>query len=298
MRRFLLLAALVGGLCQQANAAGIVDRVRAGGVLHCGATERPGVAALPPAGVLVDICKAVAIAVIGPRAKATFRLYDSPHSYDGVRSGTEELAFLTGSEIDEQTLHVLTGRTVLFDTIAVMVPDNSPVRHVADLSGQTVCLMTGSLSQRALESTAARVHLQLSRLPFQEDVEMLDGYNAGTCGAVAGSATVLADMRLNPGVNGVVSRLLAEPLALDPIIAVSPRNDAVWAETVAHAIDALMLAGEPTDPWIANRIAGKPPVLSDSYAAIIRRNLTEPLGLAPGPNALWPAGLLLPPAVR
>jgi hypothetical protein len=35
-----------------------------------------------------------------------------------------------------------------------------------------------------------------------------------------------------------------------------------------------------------------------SYAAIIRRNLTEPLGLPPGPNALWPAGLLLPPAIR
>jgi hypothetical protein len=35
-----------------------------------------------------------------------------------------------------------------------------------------------------------------------------------------------------------------------------------------------------------------------SYGAIIRRNLTERLGLASGPNAVWPAGLLLPPAVR
>ena len=183
----------------------------------------------------------------------------------------------------------------MFDTVAVMVPEGSPVRDIGGLSGQTVCLMTGSLAQRALESAAVRLHLQLSRIPFQEDAEMRDGYNAGVCGGVAETTFTLADMRRKPG---RASRLLPEPLAMDPIVAVTPRGDGVWAAIVTRAIDALMLAGKPADPWMANRLPGPRLTVTDNYPAIIRRNLTERLGLAAGPNAVWPDGLLVSPAVR
>lgn len=302
-----------------AHAAGVIDQVRAQGVLHCGAAERPGIAESPPAGpdaggvtgIAVDVCRALAITVLGPAGRVSFSLYEAPYSFDPLRRGTDELAFLTGGEIADQALGgvVLPGPTIAIDAVGVMVPDASPVHRLAELSDQTVCLMIGSFPQRALEVAATGLHLSISRLAFEEDVEMLDAYNAGSCGAVVGEAGSLAVMRQTPGVRGLVSRLLPETLAADPVLAVTNRADGPWAATVAWVFDALLVgdaqAGAGQGVLPVKRLAGLRPgwehdvaAAVGSYAAIVRRNLTDRLGLAPGPNALWPAGVLLPPAIR
>lgn len=296
----------------------MVERIRAEGVLHCGAAERPGFAVIDPIqgpqGVAMELCRAVAIAVLGPSGRVTFSLYEAPQTYDGVRQGRDALAFLTGGEIAEQGLAgaVVPGPTAFISTIGVMVPATSPARHLAELSGTTVCLMIGSTAQRALERIAASLHLAITRLPFEEDVEMLDAYNTGRCGAVVGEATYLAEMRQNAGVRRLESRLLPETLAAEPILAATPQTDGSWAADVAWVLAALLLDDAPRDSWTGGKEslpAQNPPGLRStwradvaaslgSYGAIIHRNLTDRLGLAPGPNALWPAGLLLPPAVH
>ncbi len=306
--RILLLTLLIA-LSASAHASGILDRVRAHNILHCGATERPGFAEAegPPTGVLVDICRAVAIAVQGPSARVSFTIYHSSQDYHVLRKGDDEIAFLSGEEIAEQALasYVVPGPTTVISVIGLMVPDTSRVRHLNDLAGQTVCLMIGSRAQRALESAVERQHLVISRLTFEEDVELLDAYNAGNCEAAVGETAYLADMRQNPGIRRITSRLLPDVLAAAPIIAVTPRPDGDWAATVAWVIDGLLLADAPHDGWIGGapmaelRSGWQQDVNATlgSYGAIIRRNLTERLGLPPGPNALWPAGMLLPLSV-
>jgi general L-amino acid transport system substrate-binding protein len=320
MVRWLATAAFLFPLAlAPAHAAGVIERIRAHGVLHCGAVERPGIAESPPAGpgaggvtgIAVDICRALAIAVLGPAGRVSFSLYEAPHSFDPLRRGSDELAFLTGGEIADQDLGgvVLPGPTIAIDAVGVMVPDASPVHRLADLSGQTVCLMIGSFPQRALEAAATGLHLSISRLPFEEDVEMLDAYNVGRCGAVVGEAGYLAVMRHTPGVRGLVSRLLPETLAADPVLAVTNQRDGAWAAAVAWVFDALLVAdaeaGAGHGVLPVMRLAGLRPgcqhdvaAAIGGYGAIVRRNLTGRLGLAPGPNALWPAGVLLPPAIR
>ena len=194
-----------------------------------------------------------------------------------------------------------------------MGPDATPVHRLAALSGQTVCVMTGSWGQRAPEAAAGSLHLSITRQAFSEDVEMLDAYNAGARGAVVGEAGYVAGVRQTPGMRPLVSRLLPETLAADPIVAATSPADGAWAARVAFVFDALLLADAPGGAWQpagqdalpAPRLAGLRPgwqgevaAAVGSYAAIVRRNLTERLGLAPGPDAFWPAGLLLPPAVR
>ncbi|HEX4171396.1 MAG TPA: transporter substrate-binding domain-containing protein, partial [Acetobacteraceae bacterium] len=306
----ILLAGLLVMVSAPTQAGRVLDRVRADGSLHCGAVARPGIAEAEgsPTGVLVDLCRAVAVAVLGRSARASFSVYESRESYDAVRQGTDEIGFLTGGEIAEQGLApvVAPGPTVLISTVGVMVPDTSPVQQLTDLAGQSVCLMIGSRAQRALESAADRRHLAISRLTFEEDVELLDAYNAGNCGAAMGEDTYLADMRQNPGIRRMSSRFLPDTLAADPIIAATPRSDGDWTATIGWVIDALMVADAPADRWAGSAPAAdlRPGWQRDvsaavgSYGAIIRRNLTARLGLPPGPNALWPAGMLLPPAVK
>jgi general L-amino acid transport system substrate-binding protein len=297
---------------------GVLERIRAEGVLRCGAAERAGFAEIDPEagprGVAVDLCRAVAVAVLGPSGRVVFSLYEAPGSYDGVRQGSDALAFLTGGEIAEQGLTgaVLPGPTVFVATTGVLVPESSAVRRLAELSGETVCLMIGSPAQRALERAAAAQGLALARLPFEEDVELLDAYNAGRCGAAVGEATYLAAMRATPGASRRGSRLLPETLSADAVVAATPQGDGAFAADIAWVVAALLLKDAPADGWSDASQALPAPLppgfgagwraevaaAVGSYSEIIRRHLEDRLGLAPGPNALWPAGLLLPPAVR
>src|SRR5580658_2427680 len=153
------LAGMLLGLAAAcpAHAGGAVERIRAEGVLRCGAVERMGIADAPPegpaaggvVGIAVDVCRALAVAVLGPGGRVAFSLYDAPHSFDALRGGADELGLLTGSEIAEQNLGagVVPGPTIASSPVAVMVPDASPVHRLADLSGQTVCVMIGSAPQ-------------------------------------------------------------------------------------------------------------------------------------------------------
>jgi general L-amino acid transport system substrate-binding protein len=253
--------------------------------------------------------------VLGPEGKVSFSLYDAPKTFDAVRSGEDEIAFLTGGEIASADLGaaVVPGPTVAVTEVGVMVHDPAPIHGIAELGGRRVCVMTGSRAQPAFESAMARLHLSPLRLAFEEDVELLDAYNSGACEAAVGEVTYLADMRRNTGINKEPSRLLPEALASDPIIAVTPQADGPWAASVRWVFDAMLLADAPADAWRASGAdalpARTPPGLRPnwrddviatvgSYGAVVHRDFTVNLGLPPGPNALWPAGALLPPGLR
>jgi general L-amino acid transport system substrate-binding protein len=297
-------------------AGGVLDRVRAEGIVRCGAAERPGFASAGAdgriTGLAVDLCRAVAIAVLGPQGRVGFRLYGSSRDYDAVRGGEDDLFFLSGTEIVEEKLvaSILPGPTVFIEALALMVPEAAAARRLEDLSGAAVCFMIGSGAQRALEEAAEWQHVRFARLGFQEDAEMLDAYDVQRCRAVAGEATQLARMRLDGGVNHLASRLLPEPLALYPVLAATGTGDGQWAALVAWLVDALILADAPKSAWRADALPLPAAALGlrehwreevaaalGTYGDMVRRNVGEgsALKLPPGPNAPWPTGLLLLP---
>jgi general L-amino acid transport system substrate-binding protein len=306
----LAVAALAPGASPARTADAVLDRVRAAGVVRCGAEERPRIAAPTRdggiAGLAVDLCRAVGVAVLGPGGRVVFRIYESDRDFAAVLQGEDDVSFLTGDAIAEHQLaaSVLPGPTVFIERIVLMVPEALPAHDMSDLGGRAVCLMIGSAAQRALEAAAKRDHLTFARLSFQEEVEMLDAYNAQRCQAVVGEATQLAAMRRTGGVNRLRSRLLPTPLALSPFIATTGVSDSHWSALVAWVMDALILGDALALP-ARGKLPGLRPewrseVLAEvgGYGAIVRRNLVEALGLDPGPNAPWPAGLLLAPSVE
>ncbi len=91
------------------------------------------------------------------------------------------------------------------------------------------------------------------------------------------------------------------PLAVRPVIAATSLEDGRWAALVAWVLNAELLSGAPDPPVL--RALGLRPGWRDEvdaavgrYAEMLQRHLT-PLHLQPGPNALWPEGLLFPLSV-
>ena len=87
-----------------------------------------------------------------PRPRVDFHIYLLPASYDSLRQGRDELSFLTESEILNANLAqlVLPASPVFFEDIAVLVPQASAARHVADLAGQTICAEPGTGAERSI----------------------------------------------------------------------------------------------------------------------------------------------------
>lgn len=309
LRPFMAVA-LLTVLAPSVQAGAVLDRIRASKVIHCGGAPRPGLVDLGEdgraTGLYLDICRAVGAAVLGTDGHIDFGQYDSSKAFDAVRNGTDDLMFLSASEIMAEGLadKVLPGPPVFFETTNVMVSVTSPIQHVGDLAGKPICFSLGSSTQRHLEAWFAAHHLDFIRMGYQEDVEFYDTYGAQVCGAMAAELTTLAEVRLDGGVNHLKSRILPESLAVFPIMAGTPVQDPAFSAIVAWAVHTLVRAAAPAAPWTSGGIDAlriEAPALTldkawqtrmiastGSYGDIFSRNLgeTSELKLNPGYNAL------------
>ena len=110
--------------------------------------------------------------------------------------------------------------------------------RLGDLGGRTICFMIGDPVWPLLEKTLGSRGVVFRPFGFSEEVEMKDAYNVGRCGAMAGVASTLDELRADRGVNHVQSRLIDEQLGPDPVVAMVPPGDAQWAALVKSGIGA------------------------------------------------------------
>lgn len=309
-----LLALCVSLAAAPARAQSVLARIHERGAVQCGSVERPALAQPQPsgqwAGVFVDICRAVATAVLGAPERIVFRGYVSEADFDRVRSGSDDLVFLTGAEINAHALAgvVLPGPNVYIARNAVMIPGGAPQQHLRELAGSGICFLSGASAERALESWFDEHGLAWLHHPYSEDGEMVDAYAAQRCHAIAGEATQLAKERGYPGARRLASRILPEALDRFPIIAATPTQDGRWAAVVGWTVNTLVNGARPESKWYAGGAGAMPlaaPELglargwqervlaaTGNYRAIVARHLAGDSGQEPeSPDA---GALLLP----
>ncbi|MGA2192784.1 MAG: transporter substrate-binding domain-containing protein [Nitrospirota bacterium] len=320
---FLMVLLTTFCLVPDARAGSVLERIKARGFIRCGSVERPGLAHINTrgrySGLNVDICRAIAAAVLGSPDRIEYHAYKEPKDFDAVRSGQDDVYFLTGAEINEQKLagKVLTGPTVFVESHAAMVPSNSSALHLGDLAGAGICFLIGSPEERSLEAYFDGVKKIWIRRAFSEESEMVDAYNAQNCRAIAGEATTLALIRLRPGDKEISSRILPEPLAAFPVMAATGTEDAQWSAIVAWMVHALVSAERPETRWYAGGTRAMPIAASElgldkdwqhrvlaavgNYGDIFERNLgkNSQLKLERGLNAnQLNGGVLLSPFIE
>jgi general L-amino acid transport system substrate-binding protein len=318
-----LLCMLIVCCAISARAGAVVERVKARGVVHCGGVRRPGLADVDGqgrwTGLNVDVCRGIAAAVLSSPDRIEYHEYETPKQFDAVRNQKDDVFFLTGSEINEHKLagKVVPGQTVFVESHNVMVPFNSAVHHVGELGGETICFLSGSLTERSLAGYFDALQKNWLHLPFSEEGEMNDAYNVQRCHAIAGEITTLAATRLKSGVNRLASHILPEPLSVFPVMATTGTNDAQWTAIVAWTVITLISAERPETRWYAGGAQAMPVTAPElgldrewqrrvlaavgNYEDIFGRNLGKgsPLKLDRGLNAnQLKGGVLLCPFIE
>jgi general L-amino acid transport system substrate-binding protein len=319
----LVVLSLVGGADERAVAGGVLDRVKARGSVQCGGFERPGLAAADRntwKGLEVDICRAIAAAVLGSADKISFHGYAGAAAEDLLSRGADDVSFLTGTEIQDRRIsgRIIPGPAIFIESHVLMIPAAAPERHVADLSGDAgICFMSGSPLERSLPAFFEARARRWRPVPFSEDGEMLDAYNVQRCHAVAGEVTTLAAQRQERGIDNLASRILPEPLLTYPILATTGTQDGEWSAIVAWTVYTLIAADRVPDKWLTGGADAMPAPLAElglgagwqarvvkaagTYRDIFERNLGagSALRLSAGPNAApGDGGALVGPVIE
>ncbi|MDK9708289.1 MAG: amino acid ABC transporter substrate-binding protein [Desulforhopalus sp.] len=244
---WLLAATLFAGLAQAYTKEEVVKR----GTLRCGvSTGTPGFASVDAggkwSGMDVDICRAVAVAVLGNPAKV---------EYLPLAEGGEFTALMTG-EVDILSRHstwtfardsglaVHFAGVVYYDGQGLMVPKKLEAKRAADLKKVKIC---GPVNNAPFEQNLVDF-LEKNRVEYAvvryETIEMaVKGFEKDDCDVLSLPQSALYGLRLGLAdpANAVV---LPEVIGKEPLGTVVRQGDDVWLAIVRWSLYAMINAEE------------------------------------------------------
>ncbi len=318
--------------------AGILEEVRANGILQCGvSTGSAGFAFTDDEGNWTGfdpaICQAVAAAVLGNAAKVKYTPTTGKTRFEALKSGEiDMLARVTTWTFSRDVDLKLTFAGInYYDGQGFMVPRALGISSARDLDGASVCIQTGTTSELNL-SDYFRVHdIAYEPVPIETNAEARQSYQAGRCDVYTTDASGLAATRAtfeDPSQHVILPEIISkEPLG--PLVR---HGDDQWADIVRWVLNALILAEElgitranvealvssGTEQPEVNRLLGNEGeygammgldrdwavnaiAANGNYAEIFNRFIgpDSDIGLERGLNALWrDGGILYAPPFR
>jgi general L-amino acid transport system substrate-binding protein len=329
-------AALVSGLATAANGQSTLELVKKRGVLQCGISQiAPGFSHLNDRGRRIgfdiDICRAIAAAVLGDSEKVEFTPLDTNVRFQAVQSGRVDLlsSQTTWTFTRDASLGLDFGPVVFHDGQGIMVRADLGVKSASELSGAAICLLPGTTSLQNLEDYFRPRSLKYEAVVFENSDEWRRAFLAGRCDAITADRSVIVSVR---SMANDPSRylILPETIAYEPLAPGIRSGDAKWRDIVSWVIYALITAerkgvtsaqigsySESKDPEILRLLGasgdfGKMIALPNTWASnaikavgnygeIFDRHFgpTTSMALDRGPNRLWTeGGLMFAPPFR
>ena len=103
----------------------------------------------------IDMCKAVAVAVLGSGAKLVVKIYpDEPAAVRALATGEVDLLASASITVDNTAQGLLFTRPTLYDGQGFLIANNPSVHTPLDLAGKKVCFLTGSIAESVLHAYA------------------------------------------------------------------------------------------------------------------------------------------------
>jgi general L-amino acid transport system substrate-binding protein len=316
--------------------AGTLDDVKKKGMLSCGvSTGLPGFS-LPDktnkwSGLDVDVCRAVAAAVLGSAQKVKFTPLTAKERFTALQSGEIDILSrnTTWTHTRDTSLGLNFAGVTYYDGQGFMVSKKLGVKSVKELSGAAVCIQAGTTTELNLADYFRLHGLKYKSVVFDTSDQSIKGFESGRCDVLTSDQSQLYALRTKlakPG-NAIV---LPEIISKEPLGPVVRQGDDQWFNIVKWTINALINAEEfgitsknaasmksSKNPGIQRLLGtkddmGKKLGLSNDWAAnaimqvgnyseIFERNVGKgtPLNIARGVNALWSqGGILYAPPIR
>ncbi len=225
-----------------------LDRIHAANGLTCGvakeeedysrATDHGNRAAFD-----IDLCKAVAVAVLGPGAHLVIKSFpDEPTTLRALRSGQVDLVATATPSAKNMAGDVAFSSPVLLDGQSLLFANNPAVHTAADLAGKRVCFLTGAAAEDGLHTYAAAHGISYVWYPFSEAGEMEAAFFTRNCDAVTGDLTSLANIRAIEERRSQDFTILPQTIREDPLAMATWAGDSHFSAIVYWTAQTLLAA--------------------------------------------------------
>ena len=341
VRRFSTFAALAAAACTVLAAPSLagptLDGVRAKGFVQCGVSQGlPGFSSPDDrgawSGIDVDVCRAIAAAVLGDATKVKFTPLSSKQRFTVLQSGEIDVLSrnTTWTLTRDSALGLNFAGVVYYDGQGFMVRKNLGVKSARELDGATVCINAGTTTELNAADYFRSHGMRYTPVTFEKTDEVVAAYDAGRCDVYTTdqSGIYAVRIKLKSPDDHVV---LPEVISKEPLGPVVRQGDDEWFNIVRWSLFA-MINGEElgvtsanvaellktaTNPRVrrflgvegkmganlkldagwAARIVGQ----VGNYAEVFDRNLgpETTLKIARGINRLWSeGGIMYAPPIR
>jgi len=246
------LVATMGALAATPAFAGkTLDAIKSRGQVVCGVNT--GLAGFSAAdsggkwtGLDVDVCRAVAAAVLNDGEKVKYVPLNAQQRFTALQSGeVDVLSRNTTFTLTRDGSLGLTQTAVTYcDGQGFMVPVKSKIKSAKQLKGQTVCVQSGTTTEKNLTDFSKAAGLNIKPVVF-EKLEAAEGaYFSGRCVAYTTDASGLASTRNKVAKDPSEHLILPDLISKEPLGPLVRRGDDEWTTIVKWVIYGLLEAEE------------------------------------------------------
>ena len=321
-----------------AQAGKTVDAIKARGQLICGVNT--GLAGFSAAdsqgnwsGLDVDVCKAIAAAMLGDASKVKYVPLNAQQRFTALQSGEIDILSrnTTWTLTRDASLGMHFTNTTYYDGQGFMVPAKGKIKSAKQLKGATVCVQSGTTTEKNLTDFSRANKLDIKPVVFEKLEAATGAYFSGRCQAYTTDASGLASTRNKEAKTPADHLVLPELISKEPLGPSVRRGDDEFFAIAKWVVFALIEAEEygvtqdnvdalktKTDDPVVGRLLGstedtgkllgldkewaaKAVKAVGNYGEIFERNVgpNSALGMPRGNNNLWnKGGFMYAPPVR
>jgi general L-amino acid transport system substrate-binding protein len=320
-----------------AHAGKTLDAIKARGQLICGVNT--GLAGFSAAdsqgnwtGLDIDVCKAIAASILGDATKVKWVPLNAQQRFTALQSGEIDILSrnTTWTLTRDASLGMLFTNTTYYDGQGFMVPSKGKIKSAKQLKGATVCVQSGTTTEKNLTDYSRANKLDIKPVVFEKVEAATGAYFSGRCQAYTTDASGLASVRNKEAKDPAEHLILPELISKEPLGPAVRRGDDEFFTIAKWVVFGLVEAEDygitqanvdqmktSTDP-IIGRILGSTEDTGKllgldkewayraikavgNYGEIFERNVgpKSPLALPRGLNNLWSkGGIMYAPPVR
>lgn len=234
----------------QTAAGATLDLVRAKGFVQCGVSQGlPGFSFTDDAGnwrgLDVDICRAVAAAVLGDAGKVKYTPLSGKERFAALQSGEIDILSrnTTWTMTRDTALGLHFAAVVYHDGQGLMVRRKLDVSSALELSHATICTQTGTTTELNIADFFRSRKMPYELVVFEKADEALQAYQAGRCDVFTADVSQLYAFRLKLS-QPDDHMILPEVISKEPLSPAVRQGDDQWFNIVKWTVFALINAEE------------------------------------------------------
>jgi general L-amino acid transport system substrate-binding protein len=237
-------AATAALLLATGASAATLDDVKTRGQLACGvSTGLPGFSSPDDknvwTGIDVDVCRAVAAAVLGDAGKVKYTPLTAKERFTALQSGEVDMLSrnTTWTSTRDTSLGLNFAGVNYYDGQGFMVTKKLGVKSALELDGAAVCIQAGTTTELNLADYFRLNKMKYSAVVFDTSDQTVKGFEAGRCDVLTSDQSQLYALRVklaDPG-SAIV---LPEVISKEPLGPVVRQGDDQWFNIVKWALFA------------------------------------------------------------